>query len=91
MICSSCGAEIEHVLIDKFQWDGTDRDELTVLEDLDDNCYGIATDHNWTGDELDEDDTDIYDTIVCPKCRKFPFKSKEIQRQEIVWITCWNE
>ena len=54
MICNNCGAEIDHILIDKFQYDGTDRDELTVLEDLGDNCYGIATDHNWTGDELDE-------------------------------------
>ena len=91
MDCYNCGADINYVLIDEFQHDGTDRDRCVVLEDLGDNCYGIPTDHNWTGDELDEDDTDIYETIRCPVCKKFPFKSKEIHRQEIVYLTCWND
>lgn len=91
MKCNNCGTEIDHVLIDEFQYDGTDRDRWAILEDLGDNCYGISTDHNWTGDELDDDDSDIYETITCPECKKFPFKSKEIRRQEIVYVTFWNE
>lgn len=91
MECNKCGAEINYVLIDEFQYDGTDRARCAVLEDLGDNCYGITTNHNWTGDELDEDDTDIYETIRCPACKKFPFKSGEIRRQDLVHVTCWNE
>ena len=88
MKCNNCGAEIDHVLIDEFQYDGTDCDRRAILENLGDDTYGLSTDHNWTGDEVD--DEDAFDTISCPKCRKFPFKSREIGRQEIVYLTFWN-
>ena len=88
MKCSKCGKEIDHVLLDEFQYDGTDRDRLAIIEDLGDEVYGVSTDHNWVGDGLD--DEDVYDTILCPKCKKFPFKSREIGRQELVQLTFWN-
>lgn len=88
MKCNNCGAEIDHVLVNEFQYDGIDRYRLTELENLGDDTYGLGTDHNWTGDGLD--DEDVYDTVVCPKCKKFPFKSREVARQEIVWLTFWN-
>lgn len=89
MKCSNCGKNIEHVLVDEFQYDGTDRDTAIAINDLGDNCYNITVTHNWTGDGLD--DEDVYDTIICPFCRKFPFKSREIQREEAIFLTCWNE
>lgn len=88
MRCNNCGVEIDHVLVNTFQWDGTDREESATLEDYDGEVYGIMVDHNWTGDGLD--DEDAYHTILCPNCRKFPFKSKEIGRQEVVYLTFFN-
>lgn len=88
-ICENCGKEIDYVLINTFDWDGNDRDYIAHLEDLGDGVYGISTTHNWTGDGLD--DEDAIDTIVCPKCKKFPFKCKEIGKQEIVHLTLWSK
>lgn len=88
MKCNNCGQEITNVLINEFQYDGTDKDRLAKIEDLGDEVYGISTDSHWTGDGLE--DEDCYDTILCPICKKFPFKSKEINRHEILYLTLWN-
>ena len=91
MKCNCCGEEISQVLIRKFFADGSDSNELADIDDLGDGCYGIDTDQNWTGYILDEDDKDVYNTILCPKCNEFPFMDKEIHQQEIVQLTLWNE
>ncbi len=91
MKCNCCGEEISQVLIRKFFADGSDSNVLADIDDLGDDCYGIDTDQNWTGYILDEDDKDVYNTILCPKCNEFPFMDKEIHQQEIVQLTFWNE
>lgn len=90
MKCANCGEEINKVLINKFAHDGSDDYISAELEDLGQhNAYGIATDKNWTGDELEDDEA--IETVICPKCKKFPFKCKEINRQEVLLLTFWNE
>ena len=89
MKCSNCGEEITQVLVDTFEHDGTDRDYLVDLEDIGNDCYGITVSQNWTGYGLDEEDQ--LETIACPKCHGFPFKTKEIDVQEVVCLTFWND
>ena len=88
MKCSECGAEIGEVLVDKFSYDGDDSYERVELQEVGDKTYEITVDHSWTGDELDDDEA--RETVLCPHCRKFPFKTKALNRQEIVHLIFWN-
>ncbi|WP_072684021.1 hypothetical protein [Holdemania sp. Marseille-P2844] len=58
MKCENCGKEVNTLLINKFNQDGSD-------------------------DEKRE-------TILCPNCKKYPFKDKEIQEYEIVRLVMFK-
>ena len=88
MKCCECGAEINHVLVNHFEHDGTDRLHKMDLEDLGDGCYSVLTDTSWTGYGLETEDclADVY----CPKCKKFPFKTKDMEQCKLVQLVFWN-
>ena len=88
MKCCECGKEIDHVLVNEFQRDGTDRYALRPLEDLGDDCYSVFTDSNWTGYGQETEDQLV--GVCCPECEKFPFKTKDVVESELVQLTFWN-
>ena len=88
MTCNNCGAEIDSVIVNHFNYKGADEPLELLLTELDNNTYGVAVGTHWTGYGLDE--ADQRETIWCPYCKRFPFKSKEINTEEVVYITCWN-
>lgn len=88
MKCEKCGNEIDSLLVDVFRYNGSDDfDKYPVCECEEDAVY-IETTQNWTGYELTEEE--MLDTIVCPHCNQFPFKSTEIQVYDVVRIVCFK-
>lgn len=88
MICEKCGKEIKSILVDTFLRDGSDvYIEQPIVECEEDATY-IETDQNWTGYELTEEE--MLDTIACPHCKQFPFRSNEIQVYDIVRVVCFR-
>ena len=89
MKCEKCGQEINTLLVDVFQRDGSDDfDEHPVFE-CEENAAYIETTPNWTGYELSEEE--MIDTIACPHCKQFPFQSKEVQVYDVVRVVCFKE
>lgn len=89
MKCEKCEHEIDRLLVDVFRRDGSDAfDEYPVFECEEDAAY-IETTQNWTGYEQSEEE--MSDTIVCPHCKQFPFKSTEIQVYDVVRVVCFKE
>ena len=89
MKCYKCGKEIDMVLITMFTHEGYDVEIKVDLDDLGNGVYGADVSTEWTGYLVDEEEQ--VDTIMCPKCRQFPFKDKEIGVQEVVRLTFWGE
>lgn len=83
MKCICCGENIDHVNVSFFNRDGSDGDIAIPVNECEENAVYMDLDTNWTGYELTEDEQ--YETIMCPKCGKFPFK-KELQIHEIVRV-----
>lgn len=73
--CEKCGKEMPYVLVNKFNYSGSDS-FLKYSYNRIGGCVSIVADRNWTGYELSEEE--IPETIVCPHCGKYPFQSKEI-------------
>lgn len=94
MKCLNCGEYIDEVLVNTFIYDGSDTEIKTPIEQVYDenhklNCGIIRTTWNWTGYELTDEERK--ETIVCPKCNKYPFnKDDEIQINEVVEVVCFN-
>lgn len=94
MKCLNCGEIIDDVLVNTFIYDGSDTEIKTPLEYVcDENrklvgCV-VRTTMNWTGYELTDEERKK--TIVCPKCKKYPFnKDDEIQTKDIVEVFCFK-
>ena len=82
--CEKCGKEMEHIMINKFNIDGSDSfNEVPYVIHRDD-CISVITDGNWTGYELSEEE--MLETIVCPHCGNYPFEEKEIYAYDEVEI-----
>lgn len=81
--CEKCGKEMSYVLVNKFNYSGSDSFLKYSYNRIGD-CISIVTDRNWTGYELSEEE--ILETIVCPHCGKYPFQSKEIHVYDEVEI-----
>lgn len=81
--CEKCGKEMSYVLVNKFNYSGSDS-FLKYSYNRIGSCVSIVADRNWTGYELSEEE--ILETIVCPHCGKYPFQSKEIHVYDEVEI-----
>lgn len=93
MKCCKCGKEINYVMVDHFNFDGSDSYCKMEIEEFDDG-EGITgavfeTSENWCGCGLSE--TEYPDTIVCPECGDYPFSSKEVHAENVVRVTCFNK
>ena len=89
MRCVKCGKEIHSVLLNVFDYDGSDKLNEEDIEEIEycDAVY-ISTYRNWTGYELSEEEQ--RETILCPHCEQFPFKSDEIGVHDKVEIVCFK-
>lgn len=89
MRCAKCGKEIHEVLLNVFNFDGSDdfvEEDIGEIECCD--AVYISTYRNWTGYELSEEEQ--RETILCPHCEQFPFKSDEIGVYDKVEIVCFK-
>lgn len=89
MKCENCGAEITTLEVNEFNRDGSDDFYEVPLTECEESAVVVETNTNWTGYELSEEE--MPETVCCPKCRKFPFKSKEIQMYEVVKLVFFKE
>lgn len=88
MRCEKCGAFLDGLELNMFEWNGNDNWYNTPVEMADENAAVVDTEQNWTGYELTEEEMPDY--IRCPKCKKYPFESKEIQVYNIVRLVMFR-
>lgn len=81
--CEKCGKEMSYVLVNKFNYSGSDSFLKYSYNRIGD-CISIVADRNWAGHELSQEE--MLETIVCPHCGKYPFQSKEIHVYDEVEI-----
>ena len=89
MKCEKCGKEIDSLLVDCFNYDGSDSCYRFPITEYEEDAVTVDVDRNWTGYELSEEEQ--VDRLSCPHCKQFPFESKEVQIQEIVHIICFKK
>lgn len=89
MKCEKCGKKIDSLLVNVFRRDGSDAFDKHYVFECENNAAYVETTQNWTGYELTEEE--MLETIICPNCHQFPFKSKEIQVYDVVRIVCFTE
>ena len=88
MICENSGSEIKEIEADLFDYQGIDYWTEFHIEEVPENAVYADLPTSWTGDELDE--TELPDCIRCPRCRKFPFRSKEVQTYHLVRVVMFK-
>ena len=89
MRCVKCGKEIHSVLLNVFDYDGSDKlneEDIGEIECCD--AVYISTYRNWTGYDLSEEEK--RETILCPHCEQFPFKSDEVNVFDKIEIQCFK-
>lgn len=91
MKCEKCGAEINKLDINMFDYDGSDyRCNIDIAgEDNETGAVWFETDCNWTGYELTEEE--MMEDIKCPNCGDFPFNHKEVQVYDVVRVICFKD
>ena len=89
MICEKCGKEINSLLVDIFNRDGTDDFYEHPITEYEENAVTVDVNPNWTGSGLSEEE--MMDTIACPYCKAFPFEHKEVQTYEFVRLVCFKK
>lgn len=88
--CKKCGKEINEVIINNFDYDGTDFFTKVPFKQVLHNAIYFDTDINWTGYELTDEERK--EGIKCPYCKKYPFDDKEeIQTYEYVRVVCFKK
>ena len=87
MRCEKCGAEINSLEVNIFNYDGSDS---FWREDIHDhNGYiELETTSDWTGYDCGYD---IEDTIRCPKCHEFPFNNGKAEVCDVVKIYIYKK
>lgn len=88
MKCEKCGKEISYLEVDVFNYDGSDCIQDMTFEEHDVDAVTIEVDRNWVGYDLS--DEEALDTITCPYCHKWPFKSTEIQQYTVVRLVMFK-
>lgn len=84
MRCEKCGKEIDYLLVNVFQCDGSDRYEKYIPAECDQNAVYLDLDSSWTGYDLTEKEQ--RKTILCPYCKTWPFENKEVQQHKFVRV-----
>ena len=88
MKCERCGHETDSLSVLTFDRFGSDYWDEVILEEAENSAVLAETSRNWTGYELSEEE--MKDTIRCPYCKKWPFKSDEIQIFEPVLLVMFK-
>lgn len=88
MKCEKCGAEIHNLLMNHFDYNGSDSFiSVPIVEEQDTGAVIVDVESNWTGNELTEEEQ--VQEIECPVCRQFPFQSEEIQTYDFIRVVCF--
>ena len=88
--CEKCGREICHIITNCFQYDGSDIDfRFPLTEHPSTKAISFDANSNWCGYELTEEEQREH--ILCPYCKQYPFKDKEIQVYNIVQVVMFKE
>ena len=88
MICESCGKKIDSLLVNTFLYDGSDYWDEIMIDECEKDAVVVETTRNWTGYELSEEE--MRDTVICPVCKNWPFKSQELQISEPVVLVMFK-
>ena len=88
MICEKCGNIITTFEVNFFDKDGSDYWTNVPIEEVPNNAVYIDMGKSWAGDELDEEEQ--VETIRCPFCRNYPFKSNEVQTYDFVRVVMFK-
>lgn len=88
MICENCGKKIDSLRVNTFMYDGSDYWDEIMIEECEKDAVVIETTRNWTGYDLS--DEEMRDTITCPVCKKWPFRSQELQIHEPVVLVMFK-
>lgn len=88
MICEKCGKEIATLLVDIFDYNGSDAFRKHYYTECDEDAVVIDVSSNWTGNDLTAEEQ--RETIRSPRCNQFPFENGEIQTFEFVRIVCFK-
>jgi len=86
--CEKCGAELDALEIGEFCRDGSDVRINVAIVEADKDAVVFETTPNWTDYELSEEER--LDGVLCPHCKQFPFKNREIQVYDIVRCVCFK-
>lgn len=89
MYCEKCGMPIKKLVVNMFDDDGSDAYFMHPIEECEQDAVYFETNNSWTGYDLTEEE--MVETIMCPHCREFPFKNKEIQVYEIIRVVCFKD
>ncbi len=88
--CKKCGNPINEVVINIFDYDGSDYSRSIPFKQVQKNAIYFDTTMNWTGYELT--DRERKQDIECPFCKKYPFDDDiEIQTYEMVRVVCFKK
>ena len=85
--CCQCNKEITTIITRVFDRDGSDYEKEVNFKQVPHNAIVFEIGTDWVGYGGMEDT----DQIMCPNCRKFPFKSDEIQCYEYLKVVCFRK
>lgn len=90
-VCEKCGKQIDYVVINAFNYDGSDSPYFAdVTWDEEHKCATFQTGENWCGYELTDEERK--DDIRCPECGEYPFdEGTEIEVWEPVEVIMWGK
>lgn len=88
MKCEICGKKLDSLLINTFDRFGSDYWDEVMIEECEKDAVIVETTRNWTGYELSEEE--MRETVVCPYCKKWPFRSEELQIHEPVHLVMFK-
>lgn len=87
--CEKCGKEIDSVLVNMFNVDGSDRLYSEPIIYNGKSIVYFETGQCWTGYELSDEER--LETICCPHCKEYPFKNSEIEAYDVVRVFCFPQ
>ena len=89
--CEKCGKPIHEVDVLIFTREGSDVWATERLEECENEAVYIDTSMNWTAFDEDDDSEEKKESIRCPLCHEYPFKSKEMHTYDFVRVVMFRE